>query len=41
MGYDELVKLNPRIIVAKQSGMGTQGSFGRFRTIGQVAAAFS
>ncbi|MCW2495291.1 CoA transferase [Jatrophihabitans sp.] len=41
LGYDELRAINPNVIYAKQSGMGSQGVYGRFRTIGPVAAAFS
>lgn len=41
LGYDELRKIKPDIIYAKQSGMGTKGLYGRFRTIGPVAQAFA
>jgi crotonobetainyl-CoA:carnitine CoA-transferase CaiB-like acyl-CoA transferase len=41
LGYDELRKIKSDIIYAKQSGMGTKGIYGRFRTIGPVAQAFS
>jgi crotonobetainyl-CoA:carnitine CoA-transferase CaiB-like acyl-CoA transferase len=41
LGYDELRKIKPDIIYAKQSGMGTKGIYGRFRTIGPVAQAFA
>jgi crotonobetainyl-CoA:carnitine CoA-transferase CaiB-like acyl-CoA transferase len=41
LGYDVLREINPGIIVVKQSGMGTQGTYGRLRTVGPIAAAFS
>lgn len=41
LGYDELRKVNPSIIYGKQSGMGTHGIYGRFRTVGPVAQAFT
>ncbi|GAA4743560.1 CoA transferase [Nocardioides endophyticus] len=41
LGYDVLREINPSIIYAKQSGMGTKGVYGRYRTIGPVAQAFS
>lgn len=41
LGYDELRKIKSDIIYAKQSGMGTKGVYGRFRTIGPVAQAFA
>ncbi|GAA1997493.1 CaiB/BaiF CoA-transferase family protein [Microbacterium ulmi] len=41
LDYESLRQIDQRIIVAKQSGMGTVGTYGRFRTVGPVAAAFS
>ncbi|MCU1483030.1 MAG: hypothetical protein JWQ19_3816 [Subtercola sp.] len=41
LGYDVLSELNPSVIYAKQSGMGSKGVYGRFRTVGPVAQAFS
>ncbi|WP_216892318.1 CaiB/BaiF CoA-transferase family protein [Nocardia alni] len=41
LGYDVLREINPKIIYAKQSGMGSKGVYGRFRTVGPVAQAFS
>jgi crotonobetainyl-CoA:carnitine CoA-transferase CaiB-like acyl-CoA transferase len=41
LGYDELRQIKSDIIYAKQSGMGTAGIYGRFRTIGPVAQAFA
>ncbi|HEX3513476.1 MAG TPA: CoA transferase [Trebonia sp.] len=41
LGYDVLRDINPQVIYAKQSGMGSRGVYGRFRTVGPVAQAFS
>ena len=41
LGYDVLQSLRPDIIYVQQSGMGGIGTYGRFRTIGPVAAAFA
>jgi crotonobetainyl-CoA:carnitine CoA-transferase CaiB-like acyl-CoA transferase len=41
LGYDVLRSLRPDIIYVQQSGMGGVGSYGRFRTVGPVAAAFA
>jgi crotonobetainyl-CoA:carnitine CoA-transferase CaiB-like acyl-CoA transferase len=41
LGYDELKRINPDIIYAQQSGMGTAGRYGRLRAVGPVAAAMS
>jgi crotonobetainyl-CoA:carnitine CoA-transferase CaiB-like acyl-CoA transferase len=41
LGYDTLRSLRPDIIYVQQSGMGGVGTYGRFRTIGPVAAAFA
>jgi crotonobetainyl-CoA:carnitine CoA-transferase CaiB-like acyl-CoA transferase len=41
LGYDALCALRPDIIYVQQSGMGGVGTYGRFRTIGPVAAAFA
>ena len=41
LGYDVLRQINPQVIYAKQSGMGSKGVYGRFRTVGPVAQAFS
>ncbi len=41
LGYDVLRSIKPDIIYAKQSGMGSQGTYGRLRTVGPVAAAFA
>lgn len=41
LGYDALREIKKDIIYVQQSGMGGVGSYGRFRTIGPVAAAFA
>jgi crotonobetainyl-CoA:carnitine CoA-transferase CaiB-like acyl-CoA transferase len=41
LGYDVMQGLNKSIIYVQQSGMGGIGTYGRFRTIGPVAAAFA
>jgi crotonobetainyl-CoA:carnitine CoA-transferase CaiB-like acyl-CoA transferase len=41
LGYDVLQKLRPGIIYVSQSGMGAQGAYGRFRTVGPIANAFA
>ncbi|BDZ51440.1 hypothetical protein GCM10025867_36810 [Frondihabitans sucicola] len=41
LGYDRLRELNDDIIYVQQSGMGSYGTYGRFRTVGPVAAAFA
>ena len=41
LGYEALQALRPDIIYVQQSGMGGIGTYGRFRTIGPVAAAFA
>ncbi|WP_421992664.1 CoA transferase [Roseococcus sp.] len=41
LGYDKLTELRPDMIYVQQSGMGGVGTYGRFRTIGPVAAAFA
>ena len=41
LDYEVLREIAPDIIYAKQSGMGSRGVYGRFRTVGPVAAAFS
>jgi crotonobetainyl-CoA:carnitine CoA-transferase CaiB-like acyl-CoA transferase len=40
-GWDQLKEINPTIIYAQQSGMGGTGTYGRFRAVGQIAAALS
>lgn len=40
LGYEVLKSINPRIIYVQQSGMGS-GTYGRFRTVGPVAASFA
>jgi crotonobetainyl-CoA:carnitine CoA-transferase CaiB-like acyl-CoA transferase len=41
LGYETLRAIKPDIIYAQQSGMGAQGSYGRFRTVGPIANSFS
>jgi crotonobetainyl-CoA:carnitine CoA-transferase CaiB-like acyl-CoA transferase len=41
LGYDVLRAIKPDIIYIQQSGMGAYGTYGRFRTVGPVAAAFT
>jgi crotonobetainyl-CoA:carnitine CoA-transferase CaiB-like acyl-CoA transferase len=41
LGYEEQQKLRPDVIYVKQSGMGTFGTYGRFRAVGPIAAALS
>jgi crotonobetainyl-CoA:carnitine CoA-transferase CaiB-like acyl-CoA transferase len=41
LGYEELRELNDQIVYVQQSGMGSQGTYGRFRTVGPVAGSFS
>lgn len=41
LGYDVLRAIKPDIIYVQQSGMGAQGTYGRFRTVGPIANAFA
>jgi crotonobetainyl-CoA:carnitine CoA-transferase CaiB-like acyl-CoA transferase len=41
LGYDQLRTIKPDIIYVQQSGMGAQGTYGRFRTVGPIANAFA
>lgn len=41
LGYDALRAIKPDIIYVQQSGMGAQGTYGRFRTVGPVANSFA
>ena len=41
LGYDVLRSIKPDIIYAQQSGMGSAGTYGRFRAVGPVAAALA
>jgi crotonobetainyl-CoA:carnitine CoA-transferase CaiB-like acyl-CoA transferase len=41
LGYDVLKAIKPDIIYVQQSGMGAQGKYGRFRTVGPIANAFA
>jgi crotonobetainyl-CoA:carnitine CoA-transferase CaiB-like acyl-CoA transferase len=41
LGYEAQQAIRPDIIYVKQSGMGTFGTYGRFRAVGPIAAALS
>lgn len=41
LGYEVMRAIRPDIIYVQQSGMGSQGRYGRFRTVGPVAASFA
>jgi crotonobetainyl-CoA:carnitine CoA-transferase CaiB-like acyl-CoA transferase len=41
LGYDALKEIKPDIIYVQQSGMGAQGEYGRFRTVGPIANSFA
>ncbi len=41
LGYDVLRSIRPDIVYVQQSGMGGAGHYGRFRTVGPVAASFA
>jgi crotonobetainyl-CoA:carnitine CoA-transferase CaiB-like acyl-CoA transferase len=40
LGYDVMKSIRPDIIYIQQAGMGANGTYGRMRTVGPVAAAF-
>lgn len=40
LGYDVMKAIKPDIIYIQQSGLGSQGTYGRFRTLGPIAASF-
>jgi crotonobetainyl-CoA:carnitine CoA-transferase CaiB-like acyl-CoA transferase len=41
LGYDELRALKADVIYAQQSGMGSAGTYGRFRAVGPIAASIA
>ena len=41
LGYDELRAIKPDVIYAQQSGMGSAGTYGRFRAVGPIAASIA
>ena len=41
LGYEAQKEIRPDIIYVQQSGMGSQGTYGRLRTVGPIAAAFA
>ena len=40
-GYNRLKEINPRLVYVQQSGMGQLGTYGRLRSFGPTAQAFS
>ncbi len=40
-GYEQLKEINPTIIYVQQSGMGQQGTYGKYRAVGPIAAALA
>ncbi len=41
LGYDAMKAIRPDVIYVQQSGMGAHGLYGRMRTVGPIAAAFT
>ena len=41
LGYEAMRAIKPDIIYVQQSGMGAQGTYGRFRTVGPIANSFA
>ncbi len=41
LGYERLREMNPKIVYVQQSGMGQIGTYGRLRSFGPTAQAFS
>ena len=41
LGWDALRAIRPDIVYVQQSGMGARGHYGRMRTVGPIAAAFT
>jgi crotonobetainyl-CoA:carnitine CoA-transferase CaiB-like acyl-CoA transferase len=41
LGYEAMKSIRPDIIYVQQSGMGANGSYGRMRTVGPIAADFT
>jgi len=41
LGYEDMREIRSNIIYVQQSGMGTAGIYGRMRTVGPIAAAFT
>jgi crotonobetainyl-CoA:carnitine CoA-transferase CaiB-like acyl-CoA transferase len=41
LGYNDLRAIRPDVIYAQQSGMGSFGTYGRFRAVGPIAAALA
>ncbi|OLO26068.1 acyl-CoA transferase [Streptomyces sp. MNU77] len=40
-GWERLREINPHLIYAQQSGMGSYGTYGRFRAVGPIAGSLS
>ncbi|SEB18625.1 CoA transferase [Variovorax sp. YR216] len=41
LGYEAMKRIRPDIVYVQQSGMGAHGRYGRMRTVGPIAAAFT
>lgn len=41
LGYEAMKQIRPDIVYVQQSGMGAHGRYGRMRTVGPIAAAFT
>lgn len=41
LGFDAMKSIRPDIVYVQQSGMGANGLYGRMRTVGPIAAAFT
>ncbi len=41
LGYADMKAIKPDIVYVQQSGMGAHGAYGRMRTVGPIAAAFT
>ncbi|OUM00197.1 acyl-CoA transferase [Variovorax sp. JS1663] len=41
LGYEAMKAIRPDIVYVQQSGMGAHGRYGRMRTVGPIAAAFT
>jgi crotonobetainyl-CoA:carnitine CoA-transferase CaiB-like acyl-CoA transferase len=41
LGYEAMKAIRPDIVYVQQSGMGANGTYGRMRTVGPIAAAFT
>jgi len=41
LGYEAMKRIRPDLVYVQQSGMGAHGVYGRMRTVGPIAAAFT